>query len=179
MKCYECGGTYIKKQGDLQTTDRYIGPFTVESISYFKCDSCGNYLFSPEASKQIEHARLQILDKILQALPLSHFAPATEVAQMLNISRQALHKNRRIRQGFIFQTRFGDKMVYLRESVLLFKVSGDGRFPLWSYHGQIQYTETETVTPSPVQYKEFRLETVQPLFGKTHETKPLRRYYNA
>jgi hypothetical protein len=176
MKCYECGGTYIKKQGDIQTTDRYIGPFTVKSISYLKCDKCGDYLFSPEASKQIEHARLQTLDEILQAQPLSQFASATEVAQILNISRQALHKNRRIRHGFILQTRFGDKMIYLRESVLLFKVNGDGRFPLWIYHGQIQYTETETVTSPPIQYKESRLGTDQPLFEKTHETNPLRRY---
>jgi len=58
---------------------------------------------------------------------------SSEAARILDISRQALHKNRRIKNGFIFHTRFGNGIVYLRKSVELFKETGDGRYPLWKY----------------------------------------------
>ncbi len=41
-----------------------------------------------------------------------------------------MHKNRRIRNGFIFHVRFGEGALYLRRSVEMFRKLGDGRFPL-------------------------------------------------
>ena len=49
---------------------------------------------------------------------------------MLGVSRQALHKHRRIRRGFIFQTMFDGKIVYLKQSVFQYMKKGDGRFSL-------------------------------------------------
>ncbi|MCK4548380.1 MAG: helix-turn-helix domain-containing protein [Candidatus Eisenbacteria sp.] len=177
MRCNECGGTYVPMRKPLQITDRYTGPLTVEGIEYLKCDRCGDYLFSPEAAKRIGEARAHALDTILQSQPLSAFVPAPIAADMLGISRQALHKHRRIRRGFIFQAGFGDKTVYLRESVLRFKAAGDGRFPLWSAEEQVEYAETQRVVPAvPYEPEQSRFEiewaaaahvTVEP---KTHNT---------
>jgi len=147
MRCYQCGGTYIAKHESLEFTDKYIGPFTVETAEYFECDKCGDYLFSPETSKRIETARKLALEEKLQSLPISAFITAAEAATILGISRQALHKHRRIRRGFIFQTRFCDKTVYLKKSVDLFKETGDGRFQLVEPESEIQHTsEPKTTT---------------------------------
>lgn len=152
MKCYQCGETYIAKQESLELTDEYIGPFTVEGAEYFECDKCGDYLFSPKTSELIETARRLALEKWLQSLPISAFVTAAEVARILGISRQALHKHRRIRRGFIFQTQFDDKAVYLRKSVDLFKNNGDGRFRLVEPESEVQYTSKPKMTAVLVRY---------------------------
>ena len=159
MRCYQCGGRYIAKHESLEFTDKYIGPFTVETAEYFECDKCGDYLFSPETSKRIEKARRLALEEKLQSLPITDFVTAAEAATILGISRQALHKHRRIRRGFIFQTQLSDKTVYLRKSVDLFKVTGDGRFQLVEPESEIQYTSKPKMTAILAAY-------IQPMYGQ-------------
>ena len=73
---------------------------------------------------------------------------AAAAADLLGVSRQALHKHRRIRKGFIYQTELSGKTVYLRESVELFKKTGDGRFSLHSsgVHSQNQAESVPVVS---------------------------------
>jgi len=137
MKCNQCGGSYIIKHGDLELTDDYVGPFTVEAVEYLECFGCGDLAYPPETLKKIEKARKNALEDTLQSLRLKDFVSGAEAAAMLGISRQALHKHRRIRRGFIFQTQFSDKTVYLRKSVELFKKTGDGRFQLIDLNSQV------------------------------------------
>jgi hypothetical protein len=161
MKCYECGGTYIRKYGRLEINDRYVGSLVIEPVEYSRCNRCGDYLFSTEASQQIEKTRERVLQNILESKPLGAFLSAAQTSAILAISRQALHKHRRIRRGFIFQTRFDNKTVYLKKSVQLFKATGDGRFPLRKPAKQIQYTmKTETMLPN------------QPYLSKVKESNP-------
>ena len=153
MKCYECGGTYVKHKGALSLPDRCVGSLYVVSIEYLKCDNCDDYLFSPEAARRIEDSRKRLLDEILQSMPLSDFASAAKTADALGISRQALHKHRRIRRGFIFQTQFDDKTVYLKESIKQFQKTGDGRFSLQKLLKQPKCEdkkETRSVLPAGV-----------------------------
>lgn len=130
MKCYQCGGKYQEKQGHLQLTDKWIGDYVVDKVNYYLCDSCGDLLFPPETIEIIESKRQKILDRWINSQPLDSFLSGAQTASLLKISRQALHKHRRIRRGFIYQTKFDGRVVYLRESVLLFKKTGDGRFTL-------------------------------------------------
>jgi hypothetical protein len=130
MKCYECGGKHRDVNGDLEINDRYVGPFLVKAVHYYKCDSCGQVLFPSETAEAIEKRRGERKDELLKGRPLRAFLTATETATTLGISRQALHKHRRIRRGFIYQAAFCGGIVYLEESVKLFKATGDGRFPL-------------------------------------------------
>jgi len=162
MRCYQCGGRYIAKHESLEFTDNYIGPFTVETAEYFECDKCSDYLFSPETSKRIEKARRLALEKKLQSLPITDFVTAAEAATILGISRQALHKHRRIRRGFIFQTQLSDKTVYLRKSVDLFKETGDGRFQLVEPESEIQYTSEGKTAAILAGY-------IQPMYGQVEE----------
>jgi hypothetical protein len=130
MKCYKCGDEFREIHGDYEITGDYIGKFIVHDIDYLKCGKCNAILLSPPAVKKIDAAENEILQLLLQVQPIKHFITATEAALILKTSRQALHKHKRIRRGFIFQTTFGGKRVYLRKSVELFKEKGDGRFPL-------------------------------------------------
>jgi hypothetical protein len=141
MRCNQCGGTYTNKHGNLELTDDYVGPFTVEAVEYLECDGCGDLAYSPETLRKIEEAKGQALDEKLQSLPLRDFVSAAEATAMLGISRQALHKHRRIRRGFIFQTQFSEKTVYLKRSVELFRDTGDGRFQLIDLDSQVDLVE--------------------------------------
>lgn len=140
MKCTECGGTFRKRSGTLEFTDRYAGRFAVGIVDYHKCDDCGELLFSPDVARKVEEARGDKLRLALLNRPLGAFVSGTEAAELLGITRQAFHKHRRIRRGFIFQVAHGGKMFYLRESVARFKQSGDGRFPLYSDWTPPRYT---------------------------------------
>ena len=114
MRCNQCGGKYITKHGDLDLTDVYVGPFTVPAVEYLECEGCGDLAYSPETVLEIEKARKAALEEILQSFPLRDFVAANQAGVMLGISRQALHKHRRIRRGFIFKTQFAGKTVYLK-----------------------------------------------------------------
>jgi hypothetical protein len=146
MRCYQCGGKYSVNQENLELTDEYIGTFNVEGAEYFECDKCGDYLFPPETAEKIDTARRLELEKLLQSMPIKDFVTGAEAARILGISRQALHKHRRIRRGFIFQTRFDEKIIYLRKSVELFKETGDGRFKLVVPEREVPYTSEQKNT---------------------------------
>jgi hypothetical protein len=130
MNCLECGGNYQIRNEPIDLQDEYVGWIETRPAVYFECDNCGDRMLSPDACDAIDEAIDEELDRILQSRPLRDFMTAPEAAEELGISAQALHKHRRIRRGFIFQTKFGGKTVYLKESVRRFKESGDGRFPL-------------------------------------------------
>ena len=149
MKCSECGGSYIEKHDRLTVIDPYIGPVTTDITDYLVCDTCGDILYTHSSAKHLEEAREEALQGILQSMPINAFLTVSETADLLGISRQALHKHRRIRRGFIFQTTFGGKTVYLKESAERFKKTGDGRFPL-----------RKTETASPVSGRALHPETV-------------------
>jgi hypothetical protein len=139
MRCYECGGEYSERHGVLRRTDPIVGAYSAKLASYEKCSGCGNCLFSVKAARAIETARAKALDELLQKMPIEDFLTATEAADCLGISRQAIHKNKRISRGFVFHTSFGGKTVYLKASVILFRDSEDGRFPLVSPVDQVKY----------------------------------------
>ena len=131
MKCYKCGGIYEAKQGLLSVSDEYVGFFLVEGSHYYECNRCNESLFPPETAQAIEKRRNQIKDELIRRQPVDAFVSAAEAATLLGISRQALHKHRRIRRGFIYRTELSGNTVYLKQSVLYFKIKGDGRFPLY------------------------------------------------
>ena len=145
MKCTECGGDY-KKQRDAKyrVDDKFIGTFTVPDVEFLKCGQCGEILLAPESLAKIEKAEANVLDARLQSMPISAFLSSAETAAVLGISRQALHKHRRISRGFIFQTSFWGSKVYLKESVERFRKKGDGRFKLISAHA-----DSATKRPAP------------------------------
>jgi len=146
MNCYECGGVYQEKSDFLEILDPYIGKISIQGIPYYQCENCHDILYTEEISRAIEIKRNRRTHELINQFPIGNFISSTEAASILGISRQALHKNRRINHGFIHQIKFGGVTVYLRQSVLQFKKSGDGRFPLYlhEYHDMAQYVGHST-----------------------------------
>ncbi|MBU2054000.1 MAG: hypothetical protein KKC25_03350 [Proteobacteria bacterium] len=119
-----------KRQGPLEIDDRYVGLLKLESADYYECPDCKDRIYPLDTARVIESEREKITGEILQAQPLDAFLSAADTAVQLGISRQALHKNKRIRQGFIYRTSLGGLAVYLKKSVDLYRERGDGRFLL-------------------------------------------------
>lgn len=132
MKCYECGGNYVDFSGDLELESNIIGKFSVPNVNYKRCKKCNDLMLSDETWEAVDATENRILITLLEKRPISDYISAAETASILGMSKQGLHKNKRIKNGFIFSIRHSGTTEYLRLSVLQYKKTGDGRFPLYS-----------------------------------------------
>ena len=130
MKCYDCKVNYTKKRGSISLSNDIIGNFEVYNVIYYKCRNCNKFLFPSDTAVEIEKKEREIKLKLLNRLPVQDFVTASQAAYLLGISKQAFHKNVRIKNGFIYCIELDGKKVYNKKSVLLFKEKGDGRFLL-------------------------------------------------
>ena len=155
MNCYQCGGVYEAKSDSLQIFDFYVGKIEVRNTPYYECTDCHDILYTEEMSRAVETERNRLIHELLIQFPLADFLNSTQVASMLGISRQALHKHRRIKHGFIYQTKFAGITLYLKKSVLRFKRAGDGRFALQShmYIHPSKYVKHSSIIRTPVYYE--------------------------
>jgi hypothetical protein len=110
MHCFKCDGSYQEKH------------------DYYECPKCDDQLLPADTAKLIENKRKELLERYLQEQPIREFLSAAETAESLKISKQALHKHKRINNGFIYHTLFNGNRVYLKKSIDLYKKKGDGRF---------------------------------------------------
>ena len=130
MRHYGCGGEYKRKSGTLKLHDNSIGDYLVQNADYYKCEECGELMFRGSMLRVIEAKEDEIRKRLIKRLPIEEFISASEVAKILGKSRQAIHKHRRIRRGFIYSIDFEGRKVYHKKSVELYRKTGDGRFPL-------------------------------------------------
>ena len=130
MKCYACGGNYIEHTGSLELPSKILGDFTIDNVPYLKCDHCEEIMLPDNTWQTADQEENRLIKDFLTNLPLKKYISASSAASILEMSRQALHKHRRIRRGFIYTILHEGKIYYHNDSVLLFKETGDGRFPL-------------------------------------------------
>ena len=126
----ECGGEYIKKHGPLEIQDPFVGTVRLDDIDYEECDRCAYLILPLQTAKVFDAHAEALLDETLKKQPIQDFYTAAETAAVLGITKQALHKNRKVRHGFIYHITLGGMAFYLKRSVALFKEKGDGRFLL-------------------------------------------------
>jgi hypothetical protein len=130
VKCYECGANYQQKHGTFELPNEIVGKYRLDSIDYMECEGCGAIFLDHESWKIADREEERILSKLIGNLSVSEFINATAAAEILGMSRQALHKHKRIRRGFIYSTKVDGRILYHKKSVELFKATGDGRFSL-------------------------------------------------
>jgi len=145
-------GEYRKKWGSLEIQEPFVGPMKLEDVNYEECEQCKERIFPLETAKAIDKQREVLLNELLKKQPIQDFFTAAEAATELGISKQALHKNRKVRRGFIYHTSLGGMVFYLKKSVALFKDKGDGRFQLHQPVGESQRQINILHTPSDVAY---------------------------
>ena len=141
MRCPECGGHYRPRKGQLRIPDSTVGEIVLSNVDYSLCQQCQDILLPLRTVGKIDKKRQELIDKWLQARPLSEFVSAAKTAEMLGITRQALNKHHRIRKGFIYQTVSAGRKVYLTESARQFMAKRDGRFPLYPYDDNVHYQD--------------------------------------
>ena len=135
-KCYECGA-YMKIRREYAWENKFLGEFSIScnENEYFYC-SCGDELIAlsllerveQEEQKRIEQLLLNSVDCDFEKYK-NELIPCNELGRVLGISRQAISKNRRIKT-LIYKVIINNETFYLRESAVLFKKHGDGRFDL-------------------------------------------------
>ncbi len=128
-RCIECGQemTLVRKQ--LVMSFRFLGLVTVPDSESFEC-SCGESYLPPDTAARVDQATVAKRRQLIGDLPLSAFVESAEAEHILGVSKQALHKNRRVRKGLVYSTEMAGRRLYVRRSVELFARTGDGRFPL-------------------------------------------------
>lgn len=131
MQCLVCGGSYVESSERYIYKDPVVGDISVDGLKFYRCDKCGDVLFTPEILDVIEKQVKERKEQLIGSLPIRDFVTTTETAKLLGVSRQALNKNQRIKKGFIHQTTFGENVAYVRKSVIQFRRTGDGRYPLY------------------------------------------------
>ncbi|WP_435548228.1 hypothetical protein [Desulfobacterium sp. N47] len=130
MKCYTCGDIYNEHEGTLELHNKSIGSYNIYLANYYKCAGCGALLFPKETAKKIASKEEEIRNNLIRQLAVCEFIVGTEAAAILGITKQAFHKHRRIKNGFIYYAIIGGKKLYNKKSVQLFKETKDGRFNL-------------------------------------------------
>ena len=130
MKCGLCNNELILKKGDVEFDSRSIGRVLVPNLKFYECEICGDKLLSPkESDKAIEYIANKE-NQLIKKFPIGEFITANEAAEILEISKQAFSKNRKIKRGIIYSTKIGDRKYYLEQSVKLFKENKNGKFLL-------------------------------------------------
>jgi hypothetical protein len=130
MRCTECGGEIREVVMPVIMDMPFVGQVVSRPVLHEKCQKCGETMLPREASKALDEAYYAKERQLVEAFPVGDFVPAEGAAEMLGKSRQALHKDSKIRRGFVYRVMIGNSWLYLRRSVEKYREDGDGRFDL-------------------------------------------------
>ena len=135
-KCYECGSR-LSMGFEYSWENKFLGEFSIlcNEGEFYSC-ACGNELISlsllrrieQEEQKRVEQLLLNSVDCDFEKYK-NELISCNELGRVLGISRQAISKNRRIKT-LIYKVVINNETFYWRESAVLFKKYGDGRFDL-------------------------------------------------
>lgn len=138
MKCPECGGE-MKPRFQYTWEDKFIGTFSIETQlgEYWYCAECEDEIISCSLMKKIEQEEQRRIEQLLFERAgcnvekfKENLITNRELVQILGKTRQAIQKDRKIKTlVFQYRERSG-QVLYWKESVMLYKVKGDGRFKL-------------------------------------------------
>jgi hypothetical protein len=130
MKCALCNGNINHKQEAYPFRSKALGIVLIPGASFQQCDHCGDKTFSPSESQRLFDYVSRKEREVIEKLPIRDFVSAGEAAVILGISKQAFSKNPKIKRGFIYSVRIGDRKYFSKKSVLQFKETNDGRYSL-------------------------------------------------
>jgi hypothetical protein len=151
MKCFKCDGEYQLRKDHYVFEDPFVGPISVAGKPFYKCDGCNEILLTDEIIDAIEDEREKKRTESLKEYPISDFISISESWKILGLTRQAFHKNQKIKRGFIYKVKIGSYTLYLKRSIDLYIKTGDGRFPLWIGTMKSTPTYKETIVPLPIE----------------------------
>ena len=136
MNCFKCHGK-IEPINDsrYQWRNEFLGDFSIDNTCVEKCNKCGELLLPYYLIKQIEkeeQARLErwLLSQCTNSNDFTDkFISATELAEVLGVSRNAVHKTPKYKT-LIYNIKIRDQVLYFLKSAEKYKKSKDGRFEI-------------------------------------------------
>lgn len=139
MRCIDCDSDFVRQHGSVSVESVSLGRISVDNVDYMECSGCGELLLPPPTIKTIEKTKKEKINYLIGKLPGDDLIIATEAAEILDRTKQAFSKNKRIKRGFIYSTTISGRTHYSRKSVELFKETGDGRFLLNDTQSETKY----------------------------------------
>ncbi len=129
--CSECGNMYEQKYKleELGHETKELGKVYFKS-KIQRCLNCKDYLISLDEYEKLKVYIDDLVSKKLSSFPIVDFISSEETCRLLDIKRNDLKKNQKIKRGYIFSYEIDGKRFFLRKSVEKFKKFGDGRFNL-------------------------------------------------
>lgn len=146
-ECFECGHELEHRYGYC-VDDPNVGLIQTDG-EYWHCPACGQDEVPYETMKAVSAERKRLVDVMLWAdihnsadFNEKYIQP-NETSKALGISRQAIDQSKTL-GNLIYNITLKGVRYWLRESVELYKKTGDGRFPLFE---RLSESTRETAEP--------------------------------
>lgn len=130
MKCSMCDGDLVIKNDFLPFKSKSMGEVIIPNVELEECQGCRVKLLSPDASHYVTSYVKELEKTALNNLPAGDLITASEAANILGITKQGFSKSPRIRRGFIYSVKIGNRKLYSKRSTELYSETKDGRFRL-------------------------------------------------
>lgn len=110
MKCINCNNEMVNK---LTKVDITWGSYTItiDGISAFVCDECGEKMLSFEDSKMVQKLAISLTDII----PQKEILNITETAELLRVSNQSVYNM--IKDGRLKAIKIGREWRFMRKNL--------------------------------------------------------------
>lgn len=140
--CTRCGEKTIRTSDDYLCFSRVLGYALAPRVEIDQCSNCGLKFLPLEAEKEV-YRWLSIHEQIaIDSLSGDQLLSAGQAAEILGVTKQAFSKNPKVKKGHIYFTSVGNKKIYFKSSVDLFKDSGDGRFQITKWQSSLPSERT-------------------------------------
>lgn len=131
----------MQRRNNVVITSPLIGDVIVPNIDVGYCAVCDDSLIPYEAWGIIDEYVSKLEDAAIKQLPIGDFVPVMQAITMLEVTKQAFSKNKRIQRGFIISIKKGNRRFYYVPSIKAYKEFGDGRIQVTQHH----QTTTRTI----------------------------------
>ncbi len=160
MNCSICNGIIEKKTDVYLFHSIILGEVPIPDVDFEECQGCQERSLSPESSHCVSKFVREREQLALSNIPAKDLITASEAAQILGVTKQAFSKNPRIKRGFIYFTKIGDRKFYSKTSVRQYAETGDGR---------CQLLQQSTMTPARYHKTDHTQLAAQPQYSQEDE----------
>lgn len=158
--CYNCGKEMLTDK-QYRWHDDFLGDFVIDCQpkEYSFCE-CGEERLAYSLCLRIEQEEQNRISQAIMNMAQNNLerldelvATSRELKSIMNVSRQAINKNGKLKT-LVYHITFKGKIYYLKKSVKLFKETGDGRFDLLPYVNETTATTMDKTSMDDATYVE-------------------------
>lgn len=114
-----------------------LGYALAPRVEVDECSGCGLKSLNSEAERDVYRWLKTHEQMTIDSLSGGQLLSAGQAAEILGVTKQAFSKNPKVKNGHIYFTSIGNKKIYYKSSVELFKASGDGRYQITKWRSSL------------------------------------------